>query len=51
MALVQLLIYASSVTVNLFLLKIYDKFGRKNTLITGGFLCLLSAISMIFLKP
>ena len=51
MALVQLLIYASSVTTNLFLLKIYDKFGRKNALLAGGLFCLSSAVSMIFLKP
>lgn len=51
MALVQLLIYASSVSVNLFLLRIYDKFGRKRALLGGGFLCLAAAVGMIFIRP
>ena len=51
MALVQLLIYVSSVSVSFFLTKIYLKFGRKNTLIFGGVLCIAGAVFMIFLTP
>lgn len=51
MALVQLLIYIASVSVSFYLTRIYTKFGRKNTLLVGGLLCIASAVSMIFLKP
>lgn len=51
MALVQLLIYVSSVSVSFYLTKIYSKFGRKNTLLVGGLLCIASAAAMVFLKP
>jgi Na+/melibiose symporter-like transporter len=51
MALVQLLIYVSSVAVSFFLTKIYTKLGRKNSLLLGGCLCIGGAVSMIFLTP
>lgn len=50
MALVQLLVYISSVTTSLALTRIYSIFGRKNALLLGGGLCIISAISMIFLN-
>ena len=50
MALVQLLVYLASVTTSLFLSKIYEKFGRKNTLLLGGVLCIVAALCMIFLN-
>jgi Na+/melibiose symporter-like transporter len=51
MALVQLLIYVSSVSVSFFLTKIYSKLGRKNSLLVGGIFCVGGAVSMIFLTP
>lgn len=51
MALVQLLIYVSSVSVSFFLTKIYTKLGRKNSLLVGGALCVAGAFAMIFLTP
>lgn len=50
MALVQLLIYISSVSISFYLTTIYSKFGRKNTLLVGGLLCIASAVAMIFLR-
>lgn len=50
MALVQLLVYMSSVSTSFLLTKIYSKFGRKNALLFGGILCIAAALAMIFLN-
>ena len=50
MALVQLLVYISSVSTSFMLTRIYSKFGRKNTLLLGGLLCVISALSMLFIS-
>lgn len=49
MALVQLLVYISSVCTSFFLTTIYEKFGRKNALLFGGVLCVIGALGMVFL--
>lgn len=50
MALVQLLVYLASVSMSFMLTRLYEKFGRKNTLLLGGIICIVCALSMIFLN-
>lgn len=49
-ALIPLLIYLSSVLTSFGLSKFYSKFGRKTALMTGGVLCVVNAICMVFLS-
>ncbi len=50
-ALIPLLVYLSSVLTSFNLSKFYEKFGRKTALMSGGALCVATAVCMIFLTP
>lgn len=49
-ALIPLLIYLSSVITSFALSRFYEKFGRKSALMTGGVLCVINAVIMVFLS-